>query len=77
MLSIIKMIIERKMYACKCDNCGKDWNDNWLGIMSYNDKGYMEFVVQDDETWHCEDRKHYCPDCWSFDDEGEVVVSQK
>lgn len=74
------MIYEVTMYGAKCDNCGKQWvNDNYYWV-ALGDKDSLESTLGDDD-WHTEESKefsdkHYCPDCYSFDDDDKLVLKQ-
>jgi len=66
---MIKTVI---MYTVICDNCGKDCNkDNEYSCWS--DVSYTEDVSLE-ANWHKEDDKHYCPDCYSWDDDDNLVL---
>lgn len=70
------MIIEKKMYGCKCDNCGEEWADDWNGWIAFTDQSSMDQNVRDDDLWHTtKDGKHYCPNCFCFDDDDNLVIS--
>lgn len=68
------MIKEISMYTVICDNCGKDLheNDEYSG---FNDIAFVEDSASD-AGWHKEDEKHYCPGCFSFDDEDQLVIDK-
>lgn len=66
------MIEEVKMYTVVCDNCGKDngcdsdfscWNDESAAWEQASECG-----------WTKEKDKHYCQDCWSYDDNDNVII---
>lgn len=69
------MIVEIEMYGCKCDNCNQYWSGDHI---AYSDEFSMKEVIGDDDSWHTEkdEDKHYCPDCHSFDNEGNLVIKQ-
>jgi len=68
------MIVELKMYGCKCDNCGAQWEDD--GRVAFTDETGMESNVDEDSEWHTEDDKHYCAGCWRYNDEDELEISK-
>lgn len=70
------MIIEMTMYGCKCDNCGKQWEDEDMGFVAFTDDSGIKSYLDEDGEWHTEDDKHYCPECWSYDDEDNLVIKQ-
>jgi len=69
------MLKEIPMYTVICDGCGKDSNEDaeysaW-GCKTYASDVAMEadFISQEDE--------HYCPDCYSYDDDDNLVIKNK
>jgi hypothetical protein len=70
------MIKEVQMYTVICDNCGKDCCEG-SEYSCWNDSAAARDVAMDD-NW-TEDRdfdKHYCPDCWSYDDQDNVIINE-
>lgn len=66
------MISETKMFGAKCDGCGEEW-DNGDSIAYYPDKELTECSIKE-SGWHIrEDGKTYCPECWSYDDNDNLV----
>ncbi len=61
-------------YTIVCDNCKKISTDQF-DICGWNDKDYALECAKDDNWIECED-KHYCPDCYHFDDEDNVVINE-
>ena len=68
------MIQETTMYTVVCDGCGKDSTADseysaW-GCKMYAADVAMEanFINEGDE--------HYCPDCYSYDDEDNLVIKK-
>lgn len=68
------MIKEVEMYTVICDNCGVDSNKG-SEYIGWNDKGFAVDCALDDD-WHKEDDKHYCKDCYSFDDEDNLIIKE-
>lgn len=71
------MIEEVTMYTVVCDNCGKDSNEN-ADYSCYNDKHRAEETAVENE-WYKEigkgeENKHYCPDCFHFDDDDQLII---
>ena len=66
------MIQEIKMYTVICDNCNIDANYN-SEYIAWKQKEYAEDIALDQE-WKIINKKHYCPDCWSRDDNDEIVI---
>ena len=70
------MIVEVKMYTVVCDSCGKDAGAD-SEYCCWNNEHIAEQQACEDGKWRNEDDKHYCPDCWHFDDEGELIIHDK
>jgi len=67
------MVKEVKMYTIICDNCGKDVNEG--GEYScFNDKEYVNDIAMESD-WIKEDDKHYCTDCFTYDDDDNIVIN--
>ena len=66
------MIKEVKMYTVICDCCGKDACAG-TDYASWNESSYVEEIAVED-GWLCDDEHHYCPECYEFDDEDNLVV---
>lgn len=66
------MLQELKMYTILCDNCKAD---------SCDGGEYYGYVCQDtardnamDSDFIEHEGKHYCSNCWSHDDDDNVVI---
>jgi hypothetical protein len=68
------MIYPITMYAGKCDGCGKQW-DNGDGVIAYQEESTVKESMQD-SFWHIEGDKHYCGNCWSYDDDDNIVLGK-
>ncbi len=67
------MIKEVTMYTVICDNCGADVNKD-QEYSCWGDRGYArDFAV--DADWVEVDDKHYCDQCFSYDD-GNLVIDE-
>jgi len=66
------MIQEVKMYTILCDGCNKDVCDG-TEYSAWSDVGYVEDAAME-ENWHVEDSKHYCPDCFEYDDDDNLII---
>jgi len=69
------MFKEIKVYSVICDNCGTDF---------MFEEGSC-FVEKKDAISHAEaelnyliiDGKHYCEDCWHYDDNDHIIVNKE
>lgn len=67
------------MFAAKCDNCKCEVFDN-SDYSCYGDKEQVREEI-DNADWLIEEEKgkepkHYCPACFSYDDEDNVVINK-
>lgn len=70
------MIVEHKMHGIDCDNC----NDRFVdcnGFMCWQDPSDSQENAGDSD-WHIDDDNgiHYCPNCFDFNDEDELVIDE-
>lgn len=70
------MIKEVKMYSVICDRCGKIFIDEFNCIAAWLDEGTAKEQAMESE-WVEIGNKHYCPDCYEFDDELDEYVPKK
>lgn len=61
------------MYAAKCDNCSEEVKLGGGEYSAYAEQdGVIDEMIASD--YHFAGDKHYCPDCWSLDDEDNIVL---
>lgn len=56
-----------------CDGCGERFRDE-NGFV-----GYIDYDIWDDaesSEWREIDGKHYCPDCYEYDEESDEYVAK-
>ena len=70
------MIKPVTMYSVVCDRCGKTFIDEFNGIVAWVDEGTAKEQAMESEWAEIGD-KHYCPDCYEFDDELDEYVPKK
>ena len=70
------MIKQVKMYSVICNRCGKAFVDEFNGIVAWVDEGTAKEQAMESEWAEIGD-KHYCPDCYEFDEELDKVVPKK
>ena len=68
------MIKEITMFTVICDNCGADSNDG-NEYSCYGDSGYAHECAMD-SNWISEGDKDYCPDCFTYDDDDNLVINE-
>jgi len=69
------MIKEVKMFTIVCDGCGKDVNSN-TEFSCWSDEGYLEDIAYDSD-WKQVDKKHYCTDCYDYNDNDELIIKKQ
>lgn len=69
------MLKEVKMFTIICDGCGKDVNDD-TEFSWWSDESYLEEIA-DDSDWEKIDDKHYCTNCYKYDDNDELILNSK
>lgn len=63
---------EVTMYTVVCDNCGKDSNeDNEYSCFSTKEMAEDEAM---EIGWLRDNDKHYCTDCYSYDDDDNLII---
>ena len=69
------MTKEVTMYTIICDVCGKDACEG----TEYAGWSDVDIVIEMavDEGWIDVPGKHYCPDCYSYNNNGKLVVKTK
>lgn len=67
-------IKEQTFYAVECDMCGKICASEAIdGHEYWNDLSWAEQCATDSD-WVKQDDMHYCPDCYIYDDEDNLVI---
>lgn len=69
------MIYPIQMYACKCDGCGKEW-DNGDSIVALIDKESLKYSVECSDWQVTKEGNTYCPKCWYVDDEDNIAFKE-
>lgn len=74
------MIHPQIFYTATCDNCFKSWNDD-SGIVAMKEHSSMRDTLFDSDWLICQYEhgekhigKHYCPSCFSFNDNDEIEL---
>ena len=70
------MIKEVKMYSVVCDRCGKSFIDDFNGIVAWLDEGTAKEQAMESEWIELGD-KHYCQDCYEFDEKFDEYFPKK
>lgn len=69
------MLKEVKMFTIICDGCGKDVNSD-LEFSCWNDESYLE-DIRTDSDWEKVDEKHYCTNCYEYDENDNLIIKKK
>jgi hypothetical protein len=68
------MIQEVKMFTVICDNCKKDICED-EDYSAWNESLFVEQIA-DEIGWKKVEGKHYCTDCYTFDNEGNLILKK-
>lgn len=64
-----------EMHTVICDNCQMD-----IGMYNeyscWNDENYAEENAMESD-WHRQEDKHYCPDCYTYDDDDNFILVEE
>ena len=66
------MIAKVEMYTVQCDNCKTTSGEN----SDYSCWGDKQVALEDaiESDWIEHEGKHYCPDCYTIDENDEVMI---
>lgn len=62
-------------FAISCDNC-HDVYENNSGYSLFADEQATNEELNDDE-WLTQGEKHYCPLCYSYNDNDELIINKE
>lgn len=69
------MIIEVEMYSIQCDSCKRVGVED-SDYAGWNDKTTV-WEEADNSEWIKIDDKHYCPNCYTIDDDDNITIKEK
>lgn len=64
-----------EMYTCICDNCGKSADEN-TDYSCWGDTSIAKDVAMNAD-WITEGDKDYCPNCFEYDDEDNLIIKEE
>lgn len=64
------------MFTIKCDNCGKLFEDSHQGFCAWTTESGAWENASDSGWIRDKEGVHYCPDCYFFDDDDNLVLNQ-
>jgi hypothetical protein len=65
------------MYGATCDNCKKPYDGDDGNYAFWNEEGFMQETIEEDD-WHVtDDGKTYCPDCYTFNDDDDLIIKKE
>lgn len=67
-------IVEKKFYGMRCDGCGKMLSSDEFGDEYQDNQRWLEQVAEDSE-WKLVRDKHYCPDCYHYGDNDDLIFA--
>lgn len=69
----MKVKVESMKIVCDC--CGETFHDGNDFVCFFNDPdGSLIESEATDSDWRKYGDKHFCPDCWSWDDNSNVII---
>ena len=69
------MIIEVEMYSIQCDCCKRVGVED-SDYAGWNDKS-AAWEEADNYEWIEHEGKHYCPNCYTIDEDGNITIKEK
>ena len=78
------MIVEKIFYAVVCDNCKTVCGDGDGEYKYWNEAADAQYIAQESgweiasepDTGESRIFKHYCEDCYSWDDNDELLIDK-
>lgn len=68
-------IIKIDAYGVECDRCKKMYEDGFTGISFWADENEAFNNAQENSDWTEVNGKHYCPNCFTVDEEtGKITI---
>jgi len=67
------MIREIPMYVVVCDRCGKNSGEDFIFLAWHTQADAIHYAKEED-FWIELDGKHYCEECYDFDDVDEIFL---
>ena len=61
-------------YSVVCDRCGQTYEDG--ECTGWDNENYA-IEMATNEDWQEQSSEHYCPDCYEYSDDGEIIVKPK
>ena len=71
---LVKMIKDKVFYGVQCDGCGKVLLGEYDIPLYYESPEYIEETAID-SGWKKLRGKHYCPDCYQYGDNDELILA--
>ena len=65
------MLKEITLYTAICDRCEKDLMDAY--VLPFNSEVELQAGLEV-ERWHDTGQLHFCPDCYTTDQNGEIKL---
>lgn len=62
------MVLKESFYNLQCDHCGCMADDD----LWHPD---LESACESADGWLIMNNKHYCPNCWQYDDEDNILIA--
>ena len=71
------MGIERiDAHICTCDNCGETYeNGDYVPAMAFPNE--IDDIARNDGEWIKEGDKYYCSECYKYDEDDKLILSEE
>ncbi len=65
-----------KAFYIECNVCREEYREKFTDYSTFSDEMYANDSVRNDGEWHCgDDDNHYCPKCFTINDEDELILT--
>ena len=68
------MIHKMEMFTVKCNACGKLFEDEYQGYCAWDCEDGAVSNATDSDWIETDTDTHYCPDCYSYDEDDNLVI---
>lgn len=67
------MYIKDELTGIKCDNCKELYTETHNGFSFFSDELNAQESA-DNDGWFHDNKKHYCPNCHTIDDDDKLII---
>ena len=66
-----------EMFTVTCDNCKKQFEDEYNGYTAWGDFNDAWENASDSDWMGADFDTHYCPNCYHYDDNDNLIIGNK